>query len=142
MLKCTVPYRNRSAAKYRPAQESEDPISDLAGLRTDQLLEEAREFAVYLADAPQIPGMLAEIGRLRELIFRAVGEDTGKATDLDRFDSYYSPVRARIALPLRGPGGLNVRTMRSFFRDLDSFSTIVADVEADLREFRFSCGNP
>jgi putative hemolysin len=32
---------------------------------------------------------LREIGRLRELTFRAVGEGTGKSLDLDRFDGEY-----------------------------------------------------
>lgn len=44
---------------------------------------------VYLASADAIPNILLEIGRLRELTFRAVGEGTGKARDLDRFDAYY-----------------------------------------------------
>jgi len=30
-----------------------------------------------------------EIGRLRELSFRQVGEGTGRSTDIDRFDTYY-----------------------------------------------------
>ena len=34
-------------------------------------------------------GVLQEIGRLRELTFRAVGEGTGKASDIDPFDAYY-----------------------------------------------------
>lgn len=33
--------------------------------------------------------ILRELGRLRELTFRAVGEGTGKRRDLDRFDTYY-----------------------------------------------------
>jgi putative hemolysin len=33
--------------------------------------------------------VLQEIGRLREITFRAAGEGTGKATDLDRFDAAY-----------------------------------------------------
>jgi putative hemolysin len=33
---------------------------------------------------------LHEIGRLREVTFRAVGEGTGRATDLDRFDDTYT----------------------------------------------------
>ncbi|MDA1315821.1 MAG: GNAT family N-acetyltransferase [Acidobacteria bacterium] len=33
--------------------------------------------------------MLQEIGRLREISFRQVGEGTGKARDLDRFDEHY-----------------------------------------------------
>jgi hypothetical protein len=32
---------------------------------------------------------LQEIGRLREVTFRAVGEGTGKSSDLDMFDSHY-----------------------------------------------------
>ncbi|MDB4369474.1 GNAT family N-acetyltransferase [Akkermansiaceae bacterium] len=44
---------------------------------------------VYLASADAIPNIMLEIGRLREVTFRAVGEGTGKPRDLDRFDEYY-----------------------------------------------------
>lgn len=44
---------------------------------------------VYVVVARQSPRVLAEIGRLREITFRAVGEGTGRETDLDRFDQYY-----------------------------------------------------
>ncbi|HKQ70920.1 MAG TPA: GNAT family N-acyltransferase, partial [Polyangiaceae bacterium] len=37
----------------------------------------------------QIPSVLAEIGRLREVTFREADEGTGKATDLDHFDRSY-----------------------------------------------------
>ena len=47
------------------------------------------EFAVYLSPAETIPALLEEIGRLRELAFRAAGEGTGKSCDLDSFDRYY-----------------------------------------------------
>lgn len=40
------------------------------------------------ADSP----LLREIGRLRELTFRAVGEGTGKRLDLDRYDSWYEHI--------------------------------------------------
>ena len=33
--------------------------------------------------------MLSELGRLREITFREVGEGTNEATDLDQFDTYY-----------------------------------------------------
>lgn len=44
---------------------------------------------ILLLDAE--PGCVAlrEIGRLRELSFRAVGEGTGQKRDLDRFDAWY-----------------------------------------------------
>ena len=44
---------------------------------------------MYLASAKNIPHILREIGRLREITFREVGEGTNEAIDLDTFDSYY-----------------------------------------------------
>jgi putative hemolysin len=52
-------------------------------------LVESGRFRVYCASAPQIPHTLMEIGRLREVTYRAVGEGTGKSRDLDAFDGYY-----------------------------------------------------
>jgi putative hemolysin len=63
--------------------------NEIAALPPDCLLEETREFSVYLAEARQIPLALQEIGRLREITFRAAGEGTGQPADLDRFDPYY-----------------------------------------------------
>jgi putative hemolysin len=47
------------------------------------------DLSVYVARASQIPTLLRELGRLREITFRAVGEGSGKAIDLDRFDEHY-----------------------------------------------------
>jgi putative hemolysin len=44
---------------------------------------------VFHARADQIPKGLQEIGRLREMSFRAAGEGSGKSCDLDEFDSAY-----------------------------------------------------
>ena len=41
------------------------------------------------ARAEQIPAALREIGRLRAITFRAVGEGSDAALDLDRFDEKY-----------------------------------------------------
>lgn len=54
-----------------------------------RLIEKAGDLEVWVARAEQIPNVLQEIGRLRELSFRQVGEGTGKTVDLDVFDSYY-----------------------------------------------------
>jgi putative hemolysin len=80
-------------------QKSQEPIApetspDLLAANIDKLsssqcLEASRDYAVYIAGAGQIPHVLKEIGRLRELTFRHVGEGTGKASDLDSFDPYY-----------------------------------------------------
>jgi putative hemolysin len=53
------------------------------------LLMESGAFQVYCASADDLPAILPEIGRLRELTFRGVGEGTGLARDLDRFDRLY-----------------------------------------------------
>ena len=48
------------------------------------------ETFVFYATAEQTPTIVREIGRLRELTFRSVGEGTGKHSDLDEFDAYYT----------------------------------------------------
>lgn len=53
------------------------------------LLMESGTFQVFCAPATELPAILPEIGRLRELTFRAVGEGTGQTRDLDRFDHTY-----------------------------------------------------
>jgi putative hemolysin len=45
--------------------------------------------SVFAGSAAEIPVLLREIGRLREVTFRAVGEGTGEEIDLDRFDDHY-----------------------------------------------------
>jgi len=50
---------------------------------------ESGDMEVYVAQARQSPSLMREIGRLREITFRAVGEGTGEALDIDRFDDYY-----------------------------------------------------
>ena len=63
---------------------------EVASLDPGQLFAKAGDLDVYIAPAWLIPTVLGEIGRLREISFRAAGEGTGKSTDLDRFDSEYS----------------------------------------------------
>ena len=42
---------------------------------------------IYIVDAHNAPDVLLEIGRLREIAFREAGGGTGKAYDLDEFDT-------------------------------------------------------
>ena len=57
--------------------------------KEDYRLLQSKNYEVYLAPAKNIPNILREIGRLREITFREVGEGTNEAIDLDIFDSYY-----------------------------------------------------
>ncbi|HST10481.1 MAG TPA: GNAT family N-acyltransferase [Terriglobales bacterium] len=71
------------------AIDQESLLGDLEGLPKQRCLAENGEFAVYTARGHEIPHLLHEVGRLREITFRATGEGTGKHTDLDAFDRYY-----------------------------------------------------
>ena len=64
-------------------------VDELAHLTSERCVAENGDLGVYLATAGEIPCLLREVGRLRELTFRRVGEGTGKRLDLDRFDDYY-----------------------------------------------------
>jgi putative hemolysin len=64
-------------------------VDELAALPAGQRLLVSGAMEIYCAAAGQIPWTLQEIGRLRERTFRAVGEGTGRAADLDVFDDYY-----------------------------------------------------
>tara|TARA_R110002110_G_scaffold406421_1_gene626301 strand:+ start:107133 stop:108884 length:1752 start_codon:yes stop_codon:yes gene_type:complete len=44
---------------------------------------------IYVATMDQAPCVIREIGRLRELAFRSVGEGSGQPRDIDRFDKHY-----------------------------------------------------
>ena len=55
----------------------------------DCRLLQSKNYEVYFATADQIPEILHEIGRLREITFRAIGEGTNESIDLDKFDQYY-----------------------------------------------------
>jgi putative hemolysin len=72
------------------ASESEKILDrEVRQLPDDHCLIERGDFGVYFARSSQIPRLLNEIGRLREITFREVGEGTGRAIDLDHFDDYY-----------------------------------------------------
>lgn len=93
-------HRTRRFITLNPQMLPLDPIiapvaadiltREIARLPATCKLIAAGDFEVYIAAAYQIPSCLREIGRLREATFRAVGEGTGNAMDLDAFDDYYS----------------------------------------------------
>ena len=63
--------------------------AEIAALPGTCLLSRSGDLETYLAQAIHIPSVLGELGRLREMTFRAAGEGTGKALDLDEFDPHY-----------------------------------------------------
>jgi putative hemolysin len=117
-----------AAQDVAPAQDPAAVAADVAALPPDRVLAEAGHLRVYCAEAAELPHALPEIGRLRETTFRAAGEGTGRAADLDAFDAHYrhlflwDAARSRVAgayrlavttdvLPAHGPEGLYTRTL-------------------------------
>lgn len=63
--------------------------AEVEALPESQKLVRHGEYTVFVGSADQLPTVLAEIGRLREVSFRSAGEGTGEETDLDWFDRHY-----------------------------------------------------
>lgn len=70
-----------------PVEKVEEEIKRLS--KEGGLLLERSDFQVFLGASEQIPGIIQELGRLREVTFRQVGEGTNQAMDVDGFDFYY-----------------------------------------------------
>jgi len=56
---------------------------------SDCRLLQSKNYQVFLVTADKIPNILHEIGRLREITFREVGEGTNESIDIDQYDKYY-----------------------------------------------------
>lgn len=62
---------------------------EIEPLREDYLVWTEKNYEVFITPTSEIPNVIREIGRLREITFREVGEGTNKSTDLDEYDIYY-----------------------------------------------------
>ncbi|MGA9335728.1 MAG: lysophospholipid acyltransferase family protein [Rudaea sp.] len=77
-------------ATSRAIAHPESPLAIREALKRAQVLGQTRDGKrILLFDAQPDCPLLREIGRLRELSFRRVGEGTGTRRDLDRFDAHY-----------------------------------------------------
>jgi putative hemolysin len=65
-------------------------IEEVNKLRiTNERLLKSKNYEVFFTASRHIPNIMFEIGRLREVTFREVGEGTNQSIDLDVFDGYY-----------------------------------------------------
>ncbi|MFT2011221.1 lysophospholipid acyltransferase family protein [Pontibacter sp. 13R65] len=76
-------------APIAPEVDPELILKEIDSLRNSARLVQYKHLEVYLASEQEVPHVVKEIGRLREITFRAAGEGTQKATDLDEYDTYY-----------------------------------------------------
>lgn len=68
--------------------------TEIIALPRAQCLLGQSNIQIYVAAADQIPEVLLEIGRLREMTFRLIGEGTGNARDIDQYDNHYEHIIA------------------------------------------------
>lgn len=98
-LESMVVKRRKRILQHILNEDSEKPIAlprdkkkmiyEINSLNQNSKLYELGNFVCYLASNEDIPSVVYEIGRKREESFRAIGEGTGTAIDLDRYDTYY-----------------------------------------------------
>lgn len=91
-LKKFFPKSQKAESTVEPVAEAVDTAvmkHEIEGIADDYLLFHLKNYSVYCAPSIRVPNILNEIGRLRELTFRAVGEGTNRSIDLDEFDLYY-----------------------------------------------------
>jgi putative hemolysin len=62
---------------------------EFESIRDEYELFNTKNYSVICAPYDVIPNIFHEIGRLREVTFREVGEGTNKSIDLDEYDLYY-----------------------------------------------------
>ncbi|MBF0487461.1 MAG: lysophospholipid acyltransferase family protein [Nitrospirae bacterium] len=80
---------SEGAVPIAPAENPDVMRDEIAALPEGQILVRHGQYTAASAYSWQIPSILREIGRLREITFRAGNEGTGKAADSDQFDGHY-----------------------------------------------------
>lgn len=80
---------NKIHTAQQPIIEAVDPAAIEAELTPERFLRHTNKGgnSIYVLDAAQAPATMREIGRLREIAFRAAGGGTGTECDIDVFDT-------------------------------------------------------
>jgi putative hemolysin len=114
-------------------------LAEIEKFGKESFILEQGDFTVYIAHSNQMEYLLREIGRLREVTFRDVGEGSNESIDIDEYDIYYRHLfiwdnkKEQIAGAYRiGKGdeimadyGKNGFYTQSLFRYKDEFSPIL-----------------
>ena len=82
--------KNNSVMPIAPAVPPSLLEPDIIALKNSgKSLLVSKDYELFLTSSELIPNILTEIGRQREITFRAVGEGTNKPLDLDHYDNDY-----------------------------------------------------
>lgn len=80
----------KSPKQIVTAANHEKIVGEVVNLRKLECrLLQSKNYEVFFAQADKIPNILHELGRLREITFREVGEGTNESIDIDKYDKYY-----------------------------------------------------
>ena len=71
-----------------PTEDIENEINTLKQTENKKLFSHG-DYDVFFTKSEEIPSIMREIGRQRELTFRAIGEGTNLPFDLDEYDNHY-----------------------------------------------------
>jgi len=74
---------------YAPEMDSAILEKEVEPLRDTYRAWQEKNYEVFIVPTSVIPNVIREIGRLREITFREIGEGTNKSVDLDEYDIYY-----------------------------------------------------
>jgi putative hemolysin len=72
-----------------PAISQKSIKDEVESLPAENLLFSIQENKVFCVASSAIPSIMQEIGRLRELTYRDIGEGTNKSTDIDQYDAFF-----------------------------------------------------
>ena len=105
-------------------------------------LFEVANYQCYLAESDEIPVAMVELGRRREEAFRATGEGSNQAIDVDDYDKYYKHLILWDAKRKRIAGGYRLGVGSEIFAQhggvegfyTSSLFTYSKDFESTLRE--------
>ena len=79
--------------RVEPVAEPVQPrliLEEIERIREEYTLFSSDHFDVFCTPSTEIPYIMNEIGRLREITFRAAGEGTNRSIDVDEYDLYYN----------------------------------------------------
>jgi putative hemolysin len=95
-----ISFRQKKAKPYvlKEVEDVIDPVSSLdiekevEQIQDEHLLFRLQEYSIICVPTRKIPNIIREIGRLREITYREVGEGTNKSMDIDEFDHYFEQI--------------------------------------------------
>ncbi|MEN8230477.1 MAG: GNAT family N-acyltransferase [Bacteroidota bacterium] len=85
--------RIKRGAREEPVADPIQPgliQQEIERIREDYTLFTSNNFDVFCTPSTEIPQIMNELGRLREITFREVGEGTNHSMDIDEYDLYYN----------------------------------------------------